>query len=420
MACTTCNKTNCCCAVSTPYYASVSTCTEDHTEEVVTQEFAYGVCPDNSWNVPQCGQSATLIVGGVVGVTIGAFIWHPSYGYFEIISVNSHRGEIVVSNTCITGNASAGVQIPACTCFTVTPPPCCNDSDQANGVFVAYDFTAPADGICLDITLTSVEGLIAGNNVQIGSGIYLLSEVKGNNVVTICNEGEGITPGTPVVARNTFNFYQYPVQPLDTNPCSEDTITAGSVIVCEDLSTRVITGSTTGHVLTLTNATTGAAAYQATGIADIFTIVPQDTSADIGATVELSSILTSTLSNDASISLNNTSAVRTLKTFFTVVGNAKGIRAINTPGELLSIQAELQVSFNGGAWTSTGIVPFAWEDDASLPYGIQLTYSDRITTPVSTNDTVEARMQLIWIGGADSTMSVTDFNVTITAIGTTA
>jgi hypothetical protein len=100
----------------------------------------------------------------------------------------------------------------------VTAPPCCQDNPDPSIPFLAVDFTAPADGDCTTITVTSVAGLAEGDEITIGSGIYTLNNIISPTTIEICNNGSGITPGTVVHARNDAGQLQYPIVSI-TNCC---------------------------------------------------------------------------------------------------------------------------------------------------------------------------------------------------------
>lgn len=421
MACTSCRTNPCCCLrTSTPYYLSSSTCAEDHTQEVITQEFNFGVCPENSWNVPQLGQSAVLNVQGVVGITIGAFLWHPSYGYFEVQAVDQGAGTITISNSYAT-NAAPGVQIPACTCFTVTPPSCCEGTQQ-DGIFVAYDFTAPPDATCIDIILTSVESLIVGNQVQIGSGLYLLSEVKANNVITICNEGQGILPGTPVVAQNEFGFYQYPVQLVISNPCDVTPVTSGIALVCDGNSTATLVNGAVGDVLTLTNVD-GTAHYATPAAIPTYSAVLESDLSDPIVPVTLDVGTPSATTGIAAVTITNPSATSAMKTIYTVTGGVLGERTIPTAADFLELSMSLQVRIDGGGWVVKATVIHSWEfvDIDPLPEAFQVTWTGIQSVAVSQADLIEARLEIQSLTAAtnNAVFDIATFDVTISAYGST-
>ncbi len=204
-------------ATPLPFYACAPACPENHKQTIVRQQFYYDIAAQNTWNVPECGGTAVLSVPGLVSINIGTYIRNKVYGYFEVVAFDASSQQITVENHCNAGNAATGTTVPACTTFGLDGPPCeCVDSSQ---VCVAIDFTAPANGACVDITLTSTTGLTASDTVEIGSGFYFLQAIKPNDVVTICNHGQGITPGTPVIARDVNGNYQYCLSIISQNSC---------------------------------------------------------------------------------------------------------------------------------------------------------------------------------------------------------
>lgn len=218
----------------------------------------------DAWNIPACGSTAVVAFTNLKTALIGGQIWNGLYGYFEVTAFNADTGEVTVKNNCVDGNAAPGTAVPKCAEFIVAPPPCCVGGSEQNALlfpYIAIDFTAQANGACQQITVTSVNGMAVGKNVQIGSGIYRVSSIDSASLITICNDGSGITPGTSVIAKNAAGDYQYPIILIDTNPCSADKVQDGIVLACKDGVTQPLTGLAAGSILTLTNPTTGAAAY---------------------------------------------------------------------------------------------------------------------------------------------------------------
>ncbi len=245
----------------TPFYNCAPACPENHTQKIVIQSFRADVKIVDSWNVPACDLSAVVNTESLNAIVVGSYLWNPTYGYFLITAFNSGTGQITLLNPCVTGNASPGTQIPACTEFTVTVPPCdCTNDSQ---VCVAIDFTAPDVGDCIDITLTNTTGILVGNVIQIGTGQYRVSALKPNDIITICNDGDGITPGTSVIAKDAQGNYQYCIQVVASNPCDADVITTGKVLACDGGGIiSPLGGATAGQVLTLVDATLETASYQ--------------------------------------------------------------------------------------------------------------------------------------------------------------
>lgn len=231
MSCNRCNRNPCGCG-GTPYY--LDACVQDHCQRIYQQQYKFSVCPEEDWNVPLCGFTAVLHVPGLIGISVGAYLWHEAYGYFKVTAADSNAGTISVTNTCpnVSYQALPGSQIPKCTCFTLTNGPW-DAENPFSDVCVAVSFTAPALDTPTDITLTSVTGLQAGNIIEIGSGFYYVSEIKPNNVITIVNQGEGIVPGTPVLAQDVNGNFLNCIQIIDQSPCERDPIEQGKVIACD-------------------------------------------------------------------------------------------------------------------------------------------------------------------------------------------
>lgn len=235
--CGTCNSSPCCCpgnpSTPTPYYGCAPQCTENHCETIVYNYFATAICTQYAANMPGCGETVTLYFPNVKILTVGSFLWNTDIGYLEVQSFNPQTGQAVLINNCNDGNASIGDAIAACTCFDVVDPPTA-DNDPTDFPFVAIDFVAPNNGDCITINVTSVNGLSEGGKIAIGTGFYILDSILNPDQIRICNEGEGITPGTTVVAKNDAGQYQYPITSVQTNPCAEDAEEEATVVGCVD------------------------------------------------------------------------------------------------------------------------------------------------------------------------------------------
>lgn len=253
-----------------PYYMQAPAIQQNNCQQFITQQFSTTVKSNSAWNVPVCGgiASATFSLPNVTTLLVGSNLWNESYGYFEVIAWVAATQMVTVANNCVEGNAAAGTFIPACTEFLVDGPICdCSGGGVNTGAFVAIDFTAPVSGTCLNITVTSIEGLVIGKNIQIGSGIYRISAIVSNEVITICNDGSGITPGTPVIAKNGSGDYQYPITLIDTNPCTNPAVTQGSILVCDGSGlTQPLDASAVGMVPVVVDVTTNAVQFKALDI----------------------------------------------------------------------------------------------------------------------------------------------------------
>lgn len=243
MSCSSCGGSNCsggtsCCgnvqgnSCNQPFYTCAPACAEDHTEKIVINCLSASIRTANPWNIPACGLTAVVIVNGLKAIPIGVNLWDKDLGYFEVIAFDANSSQITIRNNCISGNAAAGTAVPACTEFIITATPC--DCGPESDICVAIDFTAPEIDVPLDITVTSTIGLTAGDTVQIGSGLYLVQEIKVNNVITIVNKGSGITPGTSVIAQDASGNYQYCLSIISTNPCDREAQTPGPLLICTE------------------------------------------------------------------------------------------------------------------------------------------------------------------------------------------
>jgi len=261
------NQQQCCTPVlpctPTPFFAQSPTCQENNIQNIIYEQFRAELTVSNSWNIPDCGGSAILSVSGLRGVLIGSYLWNGSFGYFQVIGFNAATNQVTIQNNCNDGNAVVGTQIPACSEFVVTDPPSSSGGTTPTLFpFVAIDFTAPAVSTCLDITVTTVNGLAVGKNVQIGSGIYRLNSIPSSTIINICNDGSGITPGTSVIAQNSQGQFQYPVVLIDTNPCTNTGAVTGVLLICDGGVAKPLTGTTLGSIPVLTDADTGAVTFQ--------------------------------------------------------------------------------------------------------------------------------------------------------------
>jgi len=201
-------------ATPTPFYSCAPACPESHVQKITIQQFSADIKIADSWNIPGCGEPAVINAISLRAIVVGSYIWNPEFGYFEVTAFNSGTGQITVLNHCNDGNAAPGTNVPECTEFTVSDPPCaCVNTSQ---VCVAIDFTAPANDACIDITLTTIGTIEAGDIIGIGSGRYYVDHIVSSTIINICNQGEGITPGTPVIALNSAGDYQYCISIIET------------------------------------------------------------------------------------------------------------------------------------------------------------------------------------------------------------
>lgn len=111
---------NCNPSAAQPYY----------TESCVQQSQEHGICYtacqyttilsiSNTWAVPVAEAILTLQLSGPVSVLIGATIWNPDYGEYEIVSQGDQSIKVIKAD----GNTTEeGTVIPACTKFIISRP----------------------------------------------------------------------------------------------------------------------------------------------------------------------------------------------------------------------------------------------------------------------------------------------------------
>lgn len=255
-------------AIPTPFYGTPPAC-EQQSSKVFIQNFVATIKVGSAWGVPESGGTGIIFVDGLVSILVGSYIYNKNYGYFEVTAFNQDNGQVTVLNHNTGGNQPPGFQVPPCTEFIITDPPSAGGgSSGSNPTLYPYlklDFTAPAQGAPVTLTLTNVNGLSVGKNVQIAGGTYRLNGISSATVVTVTNEGSGAPVGTSVFAQNSQNEYQYPVVMIDQNPCTNTPVPQGSILVCKNGLLQPLSG-VAGGVPILQDATTGEFKVQALGI----------------------------------------------------------------------------------------------------------------------------------------------------------
>lgn len=223
-------------ATPAPYYQCAPTCQEDHCQQVNVFNYATSICVNYAFNMPACGETANIYFTDVKNLLVGAYLWHPTYGYLEVVGFNNQTGQAIVKNNCNDGNAAVGTNIPACTCFVVTATPV--DLVPEGAMCVALDFIAPEVGECVTIAVTNVVNVGEGDLVLIGTGRYRVNSIVSATLLEICNDGEGITPGTIVYAKDSLGNFQYCLSVV-SNCCTviEERF-GGTLEPCSDFENR--------------------------------------------------------------------------------------------------------------------------------------------------------------------------------------
>lgn len=236
-----------------PYYANTSMCAENNKQVQTIIKWSSTLKSLSAFAMPSCGARVRVIFNNVVDVPVGSWIWAYAIGYLEVISVNPYTGEIEVSNPCPEGcgQSPVGTPVPACTLFVVTTPLCPSAASGPDSIFpfLAADFTAPADGDCLLISVTNVNGLVVGKNVAITTGTYRIDSIDSPTTITICNDGAGLPAGTIVHALDGAGNLIVPIVLIDSNPCTFPDILCGKVLACSAGVAQPLIGSEDGQIL---------------------------------------------------------------------------------------------------------------------------------------------------------------------------
>lgn len=217
-----------------PFYASNCECQEDHTTHIIEPRYATTIVNGSAFNMPACNAQATMSIPGLATFLVGAYLWNPTYGYLKVVGANPVNETVTVENTCLAGNAAPGTEIPLCTYFIIVDVPSVGAAPAgacAIYPYVAVDFTVPAANDCIPITVSNVNGLVAGKSVQIDGCLYTLSAILGATLIEVCNTGAAI-PGTVVYALDGAGNCITPVVLIDVNPCTNDQVGSGALVVC--------------------------------------------------------------------------------------------------------------------------------------------------------------------------------------------
>lgn len=253
------------CNLPNPYVVDADTSEECHCSTIIQQLYVTGLSLKTSIVIPACNTTVTVAIAGIHSVIIGSYLWNPTYGHFKITGFDYATEQVTIENECQSTNAAVGTVIPTCTLFLAVDTPCCDDG--VGGIlyypYLAVDFTAPAVGACLDITVTSVIGLSVGMKVQISTGVYLISSIVSPTIINVCNTlGAGITPGVAVEAQDALSLYITPILPVGVALCGGSTAGTGSLVVCDDGLPTVLYGDILGYVPAIVNIATHAVEFQ--------------------------------------------------------------------------------------------------------------------------------------------------------------
>lgn len=206
-----------------------------------------------SFAIPGCDLALNVPFRGITVAPLNGYIWTAGIGYLQITNYNPVTGELQLTNPCIEvcdGGAVPGTPVPACTAWILTPPPCGASAGPSNLYpYLNSGFVAPDDGDCLDIAVTNVNGLSVGKNIAINGGTYRIQAILSGVLITICNDGAGLTPGTVVDYKDAAGNLIVPIVLIDSNPCTNTAVLEGVPIVCDAGVMVPLEGSENGQVL---------------------------------------------------------------------------------------------------------------------------------------------------------------------------
>lgn len=263
--CNPCQCGNAYQAAPTPYYSQACDVQETHQEIYNTQTFITAISTVSSFNMPSAGSViGGVVLQGVQKLQVGSWIWNITYGYLKVTAFDFASGTISVENPNYPGNASPGTLIPACTMFNVVDPPnqIGDECDDPTHSFLIANFTVPVVGASINVSVSNLVGIYVNNNVQIGTGTYLVTSIIDNNTITIKNEGSGGVVGSTIYAKDTYGRCITPVTPYGDNPCDNTVQARGALVICKNGVVTTLDPAINGQIPVVVDAVNGEVAFQ--------------------------------------------------------------------------------------------------------------------------------------------------------------
>jgi hypothetical protein len=112
----------------------------------------------NSFNLPACNSTAVLTFANLKNVSVGSYLYSPTYGYLKITSFNAVTGEMVVVNECQAVNPPPGTVVPASTMFVLAGPPAFSGWNNWTTA-ITGNGTLAASGIVFNLSEYSVNNV---------------------------------------------------------------------------------------------------------------------------------------------------------------------------------------------------------------------------------------------------------------------
>ena len=227
-------------------------CKEDHTVTLVESSYTTTVCTCGSWVMPAIGESVQLHLNQVIDLLPGAILYNPSVGHLHVKSYDRNTGYVLAVNQGGDDNAEGGTTFPEGICFHVGVPVECDCAADWTGPCLAADFTSPAIGDTAQAAVTTVSGLFVFDTIDIGGYMYKIVEITDANSITVKNEGFGAPVGTVIKAdpKCSGRPCQVKITVINNdNPCMQEPVNEGLVLVCDEGTPKPIVGEATGQVL---------------------------------------------------------------------------------------------------------------------------------------------------------------------------
>ena len=227
-------------------------CKEDHTVTLIESSYTTTVCTCGSWVMPAIGESVQLHLNQVTDLLPGAILYNSSVGHLHVQSYDKQSGYVLAINQGGDDNAEAGTTFPEGMCFHVGIPVECDCANDWTGPCLAADFTSPGIGDTAQASVTTVSGLFVFDTIDIGGYMYKIVEITDANSIVVKNEGYGAPVGTVIKADPKCSGRPCQVKITvvsNDNPCMQEPVKEGLVLVCNDGTPKPITGEATGQVL---------------------------------------------------------------------------------------------------------------------------------------------------------------------------
>lgn len=245
-----------CCPTTQTCPTTVSACEEDHTQQVVINNFTTVVKTVNGFNWPAVSQSTEVKLASVQSLIVGQILFNASLGRLHVIGWNPITMTVKLENrddSCVAIPAQPGDFVPSCTEFAVGIPECNIGAGGQAGTspFLAADFVGPANGSCALAKVTTVTGLAVNDVISIQGFQYRINDILDSETIELCNDGDGAPTGQVIEwDPNGDDVPDVPVIVISSqNPCQRDPVTCGNLVVCaENDVLTTMQGSFSGQV----------------------------------------------------------------------------------------------------------------------------------------------------------------------------